>query len=303
MTLKGLGYRTAHALCQALPLGTSMWCAERLGDLQWRRARPGRQAVSANLSILMGSTVAETSPLVRGVFRNFSRYIAEFFTVHRVAHVQPALEGYEHFLQARRAGRGVITLTAHLGNWELGAVFIRRMGFPVSGVALPHDDPQMDRLFNAQRQRCGVGVIPVGREAVRTSLQRLRRGEILGMLGDWEFFDNGEAVSLSGHLASLPRGPAVLSLRSRAPIVPTFLTRDGWWKFRLSFEPPLWPGSGGRTGKAVTQMVQAYAQTLERYLRRFSDQWLMFQPMMGVESPRSQIRRSPSRREERVPCQ
>ena len=279
MSVKYLGYRLIERMSGCLPQRCLYRCAEQLADVTWRCSARDRAAVQANLSLALGAPVLGRSFLARDVFRNFGRYLIEFFSVHRVPQPDVQVEGYDHLTDAQRPGRGTIVLTAHVGNWEVGAVLIHRMGFPIAPVALPHDDPKMDRLFNEQRTRCGITVIPVGAHAARYSLQHLREGYLLGLLGDQDFSGNGQTVSFNGREVILPRGPALLSLWSQAPIVPTFLIREGDWKFRLCFEQPLWPRAGTVDDASVRGVVQSYVTVLERYLRRFASQWLLFRPI------------------------
>lgn len=280
MTGKYLGFRIAQRLSTYLSRSSSFRVAEWLADCQWLRAHAEREAVRTNLSFVLSRPIAADDPLIREAFRNFGRYVVEFFAIHRIADPLVTVEGLEELRDAlERAGRAII-LTGHLGNWELGAVFLRRMGFPMTAVALPHDDPKMDRLFNSQRRRCGLAVIPLGQQSVRAGLRSLRRGELLGLLGDRDFTGNGVMVSLSGQEVRFPRGPAVLSLRSHAPVIPTFCVREGPWKFRLCFEQPLWPQTQLPHEPAIHLLTQAYATRLAHYLKRYPDQWLLFQPIV-----------------------
>lgn len=270
-------YWLAARLSQGLPPRAAFRVAERCADA-WRRFRThDRAAVTANLTLALASRPPRPS-LIGEVFRNFGRYFVEFFTIHQTERPEVALQGYEHLERARAGGRGVIILTGHLGNWEVGGAILKRMGLPVSVVALPHADRRMDRLFNAQRQRCRLEVIPLDARAGQHSLRRLRDGYLLGLLGDREFADHGLAVPMLGAAVTLPRGPAVLSLRSGCSIVPTFCIREGPWKFRLCFETPVRP----QDGDSVREILQRYARVLEQYVRRFPDQWLMFQPVAAV---------------------
>jgi len=282
MSVKYLGYRLIERLSGCLPQRFLYRCAEQIADVKWRCSAADLAAVQSNLSLALRMPVSGRSLLARDVFRNFGRYLIEFFSMHRAPQPDVQVEGYEHLAEAQRPGRGTIVLTAHLGNWEVAAVLIHRLGFPVTAVALPHDDPQMDRLFNTQRTRCGITVIPMGAQAARQSLQHLREGHLLGLLGDQDFSSNGQAVSFNGRTVILPRGPALLSLRSQAPIVPTFLLREGDWKFRLCFEQPLWPHAGAVDDASVREVIQSYVVVLERYLNRFASQWLLFRPIPEV---------------------
>ena len=273
-------YRIAQGASLRLPAATALRLADRLSDRWWRWAPKAQRAVQHNLSIIREDSPDQQEPSAREVFRNFGRYVVEFFTIHREPAPAVAVEGLEYFQQAQRAQRGVIIATGHLGNWEVGAVVLRRMGFSIAVVALPHEDPRMDQLFNQQRQRCGIAVIPVGVHAARQSLECLRAGQLIGVLGDRTFDRRGMMMPLCGGFTMLPQGPATLSVRSRAPIVPTFLLREAPWVFRLCFEPPIWPQVEDGAMSAIQAVTRQYAAVLERYLKRVPEQWLMFQPVL-----------------------
>lgn len=276
MSMRYAEFRVASWLSRLLPAACAFGLAERLAE-GWCQSSPQQRAiVQRNLSMIAGSRPEEPRAEACEVFRNFGRYLVEFFSVHRMQHPEVRIEGREHLLRAQQRRRGAIILTGHLGNWEVGGVLIRRMGFPMNVVALPHEDPGLDRLFNRQRERSGLRVIPLGSGAAHRCLERLRHGELLGLLGDWEFTNAGLPVFCCGRQVMLPRGPAILSLRSQAPIVPTFLLREGAWKFRLRFEPPIWPDAPAR------QLTQRFASILEGYLKQFAAQWVIFKPLEGL---------------------
>jgi len=274
-------YRLAQWLNSRLPSRAAGWLAEQLADFQWRGSSLDRAAVRFNLTLVLGSPIEERSPLVREVFRNFARYLVEFLSAHRLREPSVALEGDEHLAQTFRANRGSIILSAHIGNWELGAMVFHRLGVPISIVVLPHQDPRVNQFFDHQRLRCGVDIVPLNGQATQRCLELLREGRSLGILGDREFGHHGVAVSFFGRQATVPRGPAILSLRTHAPVVPVFLIREGLWRFRLYIEPPIWPPERPYTEATVLALTQTYVTVIERYIRRFPSQWLMFQPLLG----------------------
>jgi KDO2-lipid IV(A) lauroyltransferase len=285
-------YRASYWLSQRLPRPTALEWSARCTDAWCAWAKDERAAVAANLSAVLGAAKPEPSK-VREVFRNFGRYLVEFFTMHAAPEPKVEVTGLEHLVAARRAGRGVILLTGHLGNWELGALVLKRLGMPMTVVALPHEDPAMDALFNRQRQRCGIPVIPLGPAAARRSVDCLRAGGALGILADREFGRNGLLAPAFDRRLMLPTGPAVLSLRSGSPALPAFLVREGAAGFRLHIEPPIEPPPGllraaataprrGPANGGVRELVLAYGRVLERYIQRFPEQWLIFQPLLNA---------------------
>ncbi len=274
-------YRLVEWLGDRLSDEAAFRVAQKAADLGWRWARAQRRAVEDNLSVVVGGRIPERSRRGREVFRHFARYLVEFFSAHRVDDPLITIEGFDHLVEAQRRGRGTIVLTAHLGNWEVGAIALHRMGFPVSAVALPHGEARTDRVFNRQRERCGIRVIPLGAAAARQSLQSLREGRVLGLLGDQEFGDQGLPIAFCGGQLMLPRGPALLSLRGEAPAVPIFLIREGLWRFRLCIERPIWPEGDSEKDAAIRRLTAAYAAVMERYVKRFPEQWIMFRPVFA----------------------
>jgi KDO2-lipid IV(A) lauroyltransferase len=272
------GYRRfwlARQLGSCLPLAVDLWLAERLAD-GYCAARPAvRERVRARLSRVLERPLPAEAPIVREVFRNFARYVLEWLIADRLGG-RLRVEGVDRLAAAIPSGQAAIVLTGHLGNWELGAAQLGRAGLPVSVVALPHEDAGITRLYDAQRRRHGLDVVPLDRDSGRHCLQALRRGRVVGLVGDRDFGETGIAVPFLGQPTLLPRGPAVLSCRSGAPVVPMFLIREAPWRFRLFVEPPIPPrGADGRL-RPVEELTAAYAAVLEGYVRRFPEQWIMF---------------------------
>ena len=280
-----VGYRLIQWFGSYLPAKDSAKLAERAAGWQWQRAVTDRKTVAANLSVILKRPVDAQDPLVRDVFRNFSRYLLEFLVAHRRRRPEIIIEGGERLAAKLPAGKGSMLLSGHMGNWEFGAIAMSRLGLSVSVVALVHRDPHVNAFFDAQRRRCGVGVIPLGAGAASQSVAWLRAGHVLGVLGDVEFGANGIAVSFCGHMITVPRGPAILSLRTGVPAVPVFVVREGPWRLRFFVEEPIWPPQGRWTAHQVQELTQRYTRSLERHVQRFPTQWMMFRPRFEPARP------------------
>jgi KDO2-lipid IV(A) lauroyltransferase len=84
---------------------------------------------------------------------------------------------------------------------------------------------------------------------------------------------------------TFPRGPAVLSLRTGAPLIPVFLIREGPWRFRFSVGSPILPPQGPWADAQVQEVTQAYVKVLEHQIRQCPTQWLMLRPIPGEPTP------------------
>jgi hypothetical protein len=151
-----------------------------------------------------------------------------------------AVEGEERLKAALAAGRGVIFLTGHFGNWELMAALVTRRGYPSSVVATPVYDQRLDRLLVDARARHGVHTISRGSpSAARHLLSGLRRNAILGMLIDQDTDVDGVFVPFFGRPAYTPSGPAALALKTGAAVIFGFILREGALRHRLILQGPI----------------------------------------------------------------
>jgi len=275
---------TAYQLYGILPHRLSWYLSGMIfGRLGPAFAPSSREAVRKRLSAIQGKDVKASDPRVNSVFRNFGRYLAEFFALHRVSLPKVCVEGQGYLDTLLRLKRGAVLLTAHLGNWELGAVYLQRQGLSMAVVALPHMQAGADALFNRQRVRSGVTVLAKGAGSVRRSLEWLKRGGCIGMLGDLNFGSRGVRMGFCGMQLDIPVGPAWLSLRSGAPLVPLFMIRENFRSFRLIVEQPIEPGDY-RGVDSLERLVRSGATALERAVKRFPDQWLVFQEQESYQT-------------------
>jgi KDO2-lipid IV(A) lauroyltransferase len=255
-----------------------------MADLCYWRSPKDRQTVRANLSVIQQTQ--DVSPVqVREVFHNFGMYLVDFFrfsqlTPEKIRHMVRC-EGLERMESALAQGRGAIGLTAHLGNYELAAAVLALLGFPVHALVLTHRDPRVNAFFTRQRERVGVKGIPLSvrgaRETFLSSCEVLRRNQILGIVGDRDFSNDGLSLSLFGRPVQIPKGPAFFSLKTGAPILPVFMVRQPDQSYRFILEAPLPSPSGVSRKEAERSVTQAYVDLLARYIRQYPTQWYMFQ--------------------------
>jgi KDO2-lipid IV(A) lauroyltransferase len=191
---------------------------------------------------------------------------------HRIVE-RTTLVGFDAFREAASEESGVVLLTGHLGNWELGGAAIVARGVPldVVGKGMSNRGFQL-RLF-AARERFGLRVIEMG-DAPRESLQSLGRGNVVALLPDQSAHRGGLPVPFFGRSASTARGPALFAARSGAPVWVAFAVRDPGAepRYTATFEPlPFEPT--GRPDEDATALMEAYARRLEEAVRTAPEQY------------------------------
>jgi KDO2-lipid IV(A) lauroyltransferase len=274
-------YKLGYILANILPLNVGYWLAERFSDAQYYLAKKDREAVAQNLNIVLKKEIKECRKLAQKVFRNFGLYMVDFFRMARLdiefvrKHVD--IIGLENIDTLLGQKKGVIVLTCHIGNWEMGGVVMAIMGYDISAVALNHAHKSINEFFIRQREKGRLKVIPVSSVMKRCVSTLLRKG-ILALLGDRDFTDSGIVLDFFGVPTSIPKGPAVLSLKTCSPIVPGFFIRQGRTNYTLIFDKPIEVGGGlvSEEEGLIKQTTERFIPVMEKYIRTYPEQWLIF---------------------------
>lgn len=290
--LKYFLYQLIHLVAFWVPIKVAYWLGERIADIHYLLGRETRRIVGDNLGQALGEEIdrREIDHKVQKVFRNFTKYVVDFSRFRWISKKNLekfiTVEGIENVEEAFSSGKGVIGLTAHLGNWELGGATLALLGYPVNAVALPHAEAPVNRLFVRQRTRKGVKVISFG-SAARRCYQALRQGEMVALLGDWDISSQGIQVPFFEKLTTLPKGPATFAIKTGCYILPGFTIRQEDNRFKLFFEKPFVAENTGDKESDLKTVSQRVAKVLEKYIRRYSDQWFMFHRMWPEEKKKS----------------
>lgn len=273
-------YRLGQFIALRLPRKTAYKLAIFFSDLHYIFAFRDRLAVRANLEAIFPDKSDRQRRLIqRNMHRNFAKYLVDFFCFERIdaGYIKKniRLENMRYFEQALSKGRGVIVLTAHLGNWELGGAVIAQAGYPFSVVALPHKNKKVDDFFNFQRESKGIKVIPLGK-AVRSCLNLLNANKMIALVGDRDFTQKGAVVEFFGKPALFPEGPAALALKTGACIVPGFMVRESDDSFTLRIAKPIEVTPAAGKDRDTVSIINRYKAIIEDYIRNYPDQWYMF---------------------------
>jgi KDO2-lipid IV(A) lauroyltransferase len=287
--VKYLQLKVAKFLGRLFPRRVSYGIARRIADLYVLLDRRGRECVIANLQQIHQYAGVTLSPrslhaLARENFLNFAKYMVDFFHFMdidpaRLNRLIEPTELWNTLDTLRERGKGVIILSAHMGNWELGVAWVAAHGYPVHAVALQHPDPKVNGLYWGQRAARGLSVIPMGR-AARGCLTALRHNEIIALVGDRDFSASTTTFEFFGKPARLPDGPAKLALATGAPILPTFMVRVPGERFRYVVGDPIFVDPAQDTVQTVMHRI---SRALEQVISQHSEQWFLFHNPWDIE--------------------
>lgn len=262
--------RLAYAIVSSLaPIASPFW------------ARQHRMAL-ANMERVLGPLPdpLEVRRQVRNVFRNYAKYLVDLLRLPRIdaraVDRQVRVFGLEHLDRCLEQGKGVVMVTAHIGNWDLAGAFLAGRGYPVNVIVETLKPPRWNELV--QKIRSITGMRAITESGVRQMLRVLRQNEILAVLIDRPLPDQGVTVRFFDATTRVPGGAATLALRSGAAIVAAALVRKGRG-YEAHISPPLQVPASGDSDLDVQLTTQRVMSWLETLIRDHPDQWFMFRNM------------------------
>jgi len=196
-------------------------------------------------------------------------------------HFSFSFDGEHHLRNAVAEGRGVLLLTAHLGNWEAAGQLLSRIEVPINVTGFDRETPEIRALLD-QASKATFRLIPLTgspTDAI-TLVAALRRGEVVAMLGDRAYGSPSARIPFLGGTASFPIGAYVLAAIAGAPVVPVFSLREPGGHYRFFGFPPKRPVMPPHDQRDVylRECAVQFAQELETVLKRDPLQWYNFFP-------------------------
>jgi Kdo2-lipid IVA lauroyltransferase/acyltransferase len=285
-------YRIGIFMALALPLKASYFFASFIAGLYYRVSSRDRTAVMKNLRVVLGGRAdeAELSEMSEEVFKNFAKYLVDFFRFSRIdgAYIKKfvSMSGTENIREALSKGNGAILLSAHIGNWELGAAALSFSGYPVNAVVLTHQNKKVNDFFTKQRLNGNVRPIEIG-ASLKACYRTLKNNGLLALLGDRDFTKNGSLMNFFGKPAFIPKGPAVLAYRQGAAILPTFIVRNPDDSFKLFIDKPIFADRMKDESASVPEVAARYLGSIESCVRKYPTQWGVFKELWENDAAKS----------------
>lgn len=226
--------------------------------------------------------------LARASFINLGLMGAEFIRFYSMSKKEVLsrveIVGAEYLDNALRKGKGVILISAHLGNWELLGMALSLAGYPLSPLVRTQNNRLFDQYIN--EKRCSIGMEPVTTGfSLRQVLKALTRNRMVNLMMDRNAGKFGVNNLFLGRPASTPRGAAVIALKAGAPVIPAYILRRSPWRHRITILPPVEVISGKQgkcfLDKCIVENTNRFSRIVEEMILTAPDQWLWMHHRWG----------------------
>jgi KDO2-lipid IV(A) lauroyltransferase len=273
-------YFAGWRLVRWLPESTAYKLAYRVSDFLVKRNGKSVQRLRSNLSRTQPNmTTLNLDLLVIEAMRSYMRYWCDTFRLpdwSKERIIKTTSVTNEHLLtDAIAAGTGVIVAVPHAGNWDHAGAYFCAKGIRLVTVAERLKPEKLFLKFLAYRQAMGMEVLPLDGRVLSTLEERLNEGALVALVSDRDLSRSGIEVDFFGGTARMPAGPALLALRTKAPLITAFVsyTESG---VHIEFRNIILPSSGDESSK-VKEIVQMTAQYFEDGISQSPEDWHMLQ--------------------------
>ena len=249
-----------------------------LGGLGYSPLAIRRNVVQRQIAAAFPEASArEVDALVREAYGHFGEVLVETALLPKLGR-QAILdlfretEGFEPIEAAHAAGKGIILITGHFGNWELAGAYVAARGIPIEVIVRRMNNPLFDSYIT--RTRAGAGMIVVhDHDAVRRTPRAFKAGHAVAFVADQGVLGLASTfVPFFGRPAKTPRGPAVFAMRFRLPTFFVAAVREPDGKYRCVATPVEIPDTGDREADVDT-VVARYTGILESWVRKYPGQY------------------------------
>ncbi|HUF53462.1 MAG TPA: lysophospholipid acyltransferase family protein [Dehalococcoidia bacterium] len=283
-----------------LPRPILYWIAEVVARVGYSLAPGIRANVWDNLRHLMPDAPRRrVRKAAKAVFRNVAYYYADLAQMERMDlddffHNRLIYYGIEEHIRSNlNEGRGVVMLSAHVGNAEIAGQALIPLGIPCFAVTEPVEPAPLRRMLNKIRSAHGVEFMPVGVSSAKRIVRILRDGGTVALMGDRDISGPRMRLPFFGEETWLPTGPIEVALRTGAAIVPSFSVRRGRYTIEAWAEEPIEVERTGDLQTDVKTATLAFIERMEAFLRREPESWGVFERIWDGDAASPQPTRKP----------
>lgn len=285
--LKGL----SHLLC-SLSYERILGIGRFLGPFIMNRIKKQKLRGLHQLETGLLVSPAEAEKILQKVYENIGMSTMEMLYMPRLVKEKDHIEDYvtidhpEYLEAAYAEGRGIVGLTAHIGNWEWLGAGLALHGYPTSAIGKKQADDALMKIINEYRAQAGQHIYLTGTGGYEmiAAARSMKKNHILGFLSDKDGGRTGIPVHFMNRIFSFPQGPAIFARKFKAPILPIFITRNEGGKghtIRIGKPFHFIPMKDPEEELIVNS--QKMADAMEAFIKQYPTDWMWFQHLFWTE--------------------
>lgn len=255
--------------------------ADGIGWLLFHIDKQNKKWAYYNLDIIFKDkplTKEEKDKIVRKLYKQTAAYAIEYIKIGDLKagnyHKFGELEGFENVDKALEMGKGLIVITAHIGNWDYLGSIAAKLGKTFGAIINRQENPYTDKWLKDIREKKGKILCFYNEISDMTRIIRsLKKGGIIATVADQTYYFKPIFVPFFGVQSATADGPARLHLRFGSPIIMAFAVKRDDGKYRFIYEEPVVFKPTDDLEKDCKKIMTWVNQKYEYYIRKYPEQW------------------------------
>mgnify|MGYP003860526293 CR=1 FL=1 len=218
--------------------------------------------------------------LTKNGMRSYLRYWFDTFRLNKWSSeriIRTTKVNDEHLLRDPIAQKlGCIVALPHAGNWDHAAAYFCSTGITLTAVVEKLKPEAIFKKFLAYRQSIGIEAISHKEKTIPILTQRLNEGKLIALVADRDMSRNGIEVNFFGKTSKMPSGPAILAIKTGAPLITAYVryTPGG---IEIIFDETLKPTNSGSEEEQIKIITQSMADNFAKRIKENPVDWHMLQ--------------------------
>ena len=191
---------------------------------------------------------------------------------------------FDYVKKLKKQYPGLIFALPHMGNWEFAIPAGNSLNLNLLAVAEPLSNKYVLNWFKKLRENLGIEIVigGKGQNTFNLLVDKLASGKDICLLSDRSVNKSGVAVEFFSNIASFPKGPVALSLKTSVPIVPTAMIKMSTG-YKLYFHKPFYVPLFENEATSIQQGLKTLSNSFEEILSMDINDWHSIQPVWTVE--------------------
>jgi KDO2-lipid IV(A) lauroyltransferase len=274
-------YLFAWKLIALLPEKSAYKLADYVSDRIYKKNGKGIKRLRGNY----GRVMPEYSPqkleeLTKLGMRSYLRYWFDTFRLskwskNRIISTTQVIR--ENLLRDPiQSKQGCIVALPHAGNWDHAAAYFCSTGITLTAVVEKLKPEAIFKKFLAYRESIGIEAISHKEKTIPILTERLQAGKLIALVADRDMSRNGIEVNFFGKTSKMPSGPAILAIKTGAPLITAYVryTQGG---IEIIFDETLKPTNSGSEEEQIKIITQSMADNFAKRIKENPVDWHMLQ--------------------------
>lgn len=226
--------------------------------------------------VFPSKNLKQKKTIINRMWFHFGRVIGEYPHLEKfnaLGSENITIEGLENLTDPLKKNKNCLFFSAHLGNWELTSHPLTELGYTISFIYRPPNNPFVDNLLRRIRKKYGVNLIRKGPSGAKECIKVLKsnKGNI-GMLMDQKMND-GIKANFFGYKVMTASAIARFAIKFKCPIIPAICKRVNGTRFLIKYYPEI----------KYEKILELESElNIINYLNRYIETWIKESPEQWI---------------------